>query len=171
MSRWLLRVMRFGGDQNCCLWPRRVGAQVCAQLVGVPVRAYQSEPGRFRHPPGPAPEATIGHVNHAWVSADEDDVLAVVTLDATPRAVAVDRGMRAMHARGILDRTLGISLVGQVSFSLPPGARAIPIHRVDAITAVDLVNHPATESYVLRPLADDEDPRVPAATPAEGRDA
>jgi hypothetical protein len=166
VSRWLLRVMRFGSSQNFNLWPRSVGEQLCARIAGAPLRAYQSEPGRFCHPKGEALEAVIGRIDHAWISPDGDDVLAVATLDATPYALAIDRGLRRMHAHGILARTIGISLVGEVQFSLLPGTPVIPIHRVTAVDFVDLVNHPATESYVLRPLADDEHP-TPPVPPAE----
>jgi hypothetical protein len=109
---------------------------------------------------GEAPEAVIGRITRAWWGPETDGVMATAELDATPRARTIERGMRAIHARGILSDFVGISIVAQVRFSIRPGSHPLPIHGVDAVHAVDLVTYPAAGGWMIRPLTDDEDPTV-----------
>jgi hypothetical protein len=143
VSRWLARLLRFGHDHNFHAWTSSVAGELCTHFVGVPVRAYQFEPGRFAHPDGPADDAVIGRVESAWSTPATDGVLGVIALDDSPRALAVDRGMRRMYADGKLSDFVGLSLVGHVRFSIQPQARALPIHGVNSVTALDLVTYPA----------------------------
>ena len=169
MSDLLIQVIRLEQDYNYNAWPPSLGRALCERLVGAPLRAYMSEPGKFCHPPEgeEAPESIIGQIQQAWLSAQGEVVLAIARLHDTPRAQAVERGLRRMQADGILTRRIGCSIMAQVGFRI--AYSSLPITRVDSVESVDLVLRPAADGWVLRVLEDNEAATTPAtpATPAE----
>jgi hypothetical protein len=120
------------------------------------------------HPTGRALESVIGHVERAWFPPAEDDVFAVVRLNGSPRALVVERAMRAMAARGAL-HLLGCSvLVDRRRFSAEAPGRPVVIRQVLAWTALDLVTNPAIGGRVLRLLEAGENHEHADGRPHDG---
>lgn len=158
-AAWEVRVLRLGASRNGWLWTRESAEQLLPHLEGAAIAAYAYRNGVTAHAQpeavlaaaGPVTRNVVGHLERPRLEADGVYAEAHVHEDAA----WLRRKLLHLEQRGVLDRTLGLSvdsLAGFVPVRVREGV-ARWITAIKRVLSVDIVTTPSADGRFIRATA------------------